>query len=596
MIGCLFEEIDGKRVDAHLHGPIVDDEDAQKAGRQIVADDVFRRGELTAAECLALFGVEPHPVIDISDHPLAATPGADTLAAAGAKEPAAQKARRAERWRFTEGDEPENRFAKHDVSNEARDRDGRWLVSSLPEHIIPQNLRSSLKPSTSLLDGYEVPHLATLVGDTPLFHQTDTKGAKGILERVEAGPRWHDGVYASPQSHLALGQKGSGVTLEFDPKLTNGVIPRSLPNQILAATNGGIAEVVIDKTVRGAVTAIHASSAKALSALAKVPRLAAAFDFNAATATKFGLTVLRYMPKFETTGDLAKMWKTLEPMWQTPASEKTSVSRYRKVLTRAFQKTGPKVAGAVRERLKKAERGELQKNDIGDDDLPLDDISDAADDLAEVSSGAAREVARGALARVGVGDDEGMVNRVSARAVAQARARAAELVGKSWDEETQSFVDNPDPDMAITDSTRAMIRDIIANGLQDNLSADEIADQIETSTAFSPERADLVAKTEIARVNSDAALTAYQDVADNGVPVKKRWIIAAQDVCDDCTANAKQGAIDLDEAFQSGDQSPPQHPNCRCTISPVVVSNDGEETGDESNDEEVKGDESNADE
>ena len=263
-------------------------------------------------------------------------------------------------------------------------------------------------------------------------------------------------------------------------------------------------------------------------------------------------------------------WKALEPMWQKPAHEARAVSRYRRVLTAAFAKAAPKVADFVRERLGKALGGELRKDDISDD-LPLDDITDAAGDLADISEGVAGEVSRGALARVGVGTgNDDIVNAVSARAVAQARARAGELVGMSWDEESQSFVDNPNPDMAITENTREMIRDIISNGLADNLSADEIADQIEQSTAFSPERADLVAKTEITRINSEAALGAYRDAAAAGVQVKKRWIVAATDVCDDCTLNAKQGPIALDEAFQSGDMSPPQHPNCRCAVAPVV--------------------------
>ena len=275
-------------------------------------------------------------------------------------------------------------------------------------------------------------------------------------------------------------------------------------------------------------------------------------------------------------------WKTLEPMWQAPAAEDKAVSRYREILTRAFRKAKAKVAAHVR-----ANFGKLRK-DVGDD-LPLDDLGDAAGDLADVSEDVADEVARGASARVGLRDKE-FVDTVSARAVAQARARAAELVGKSWDEATQSYVDNPNPDMAITESTRSMIRDIISNGLDDNLGADEIAQQIEDSTGFSPERADLIAKTEITRVNSDAALSAYRDVRETGVEVKKRWIIATRDVCDDCTENSKQEPIGVDEAFQSGDYAPPVHPNCRCAIAPVVsdpssaVDNTGGDSTDNSGD------------
>ena len=214
-------------------------------------------------------------------------------------------------------------------------------------------------------------------------------------------------------------------------------------------------------------------------------------------------------------------------------------------------------------------------------------MQDAAGPMADAAQQAAEEVAEAALARVGLGDDEGMVEKVSARAVAIARDRAAELVGMRWDADSESFIQNPNAEMAITDSTRDMIRTIIADGLENNLSAEDIADQIESSVAFSPERADLVAKTEITRTNSDAALSAYRDARDAGVRLKKRWLVAAQDVCDDCTKNAKQGAIELDAQFQSGDDGPPNHPNCRCSVSPVVYTGptDEEDNGDDDEDD-----------
>ena len=44
--------------------------------------------------------------------------------------------------------------------------------------------------------------------------------------------------------------------------------------------------------------------------------------------------------------------------------------------------------------------------------------------------------------------------------------------------------------------------------------------------------------------------------------------------CDDCEANEAAGLIDLDEAFPSGDDSPPAHPNCRCTVETRTVQDD----------------------
>ena len=66
-----------------------------------------------------------------------------------------------------------------------------------------------------------------------------------------------------------------------------------------------------------------------------------------------------------------------------------------------------------------------------------------------------------------------------------------------------------------------------------------------------------------------AAQESYQAAADAGVPVKKRWLAEA-DCCDVCSKNAAAGPIDLDDTFPSGDDTPPGHPNCRCSLTPVV--------------------------
>lgn len=279
---------------------------------------------------------------------------------------------------------------------------------------------------------------------------------------------------------------------------------------------------------------------------------------------------------------LDKTWRALEPMWQAPAHEARSVRRFKKTLSSAFETARAQVAAFVKAELKKVSKAVPSVETLAQEvasKIPLDAFGDAAGPLSDAAEQAAREIADGALVRVGLGDDESMVERVSKRAVDIARARAAELVGMRWDAEAKDYAPSPNPNTAITDSTRDMIRTIVADGLESNLSADEIADNIESSAAFSPERADLVAKTEIANVNSSAALETYRAAGEAGVKLKKRWIVAAKDVCDDCTLNAKQGPIDLDEAFQSGDQSPAAHPHCRCAVAPVVYegeSDDGE--------------------
>jgi hypothetical protein len=76
------------------------------------------------------------------------------------------------------------------------------------------------------------------------------------------------------------------------------------------------------------------------------------------------------------------------------------------------------------------------------------------------------------------------VNRVNERAVAYATERAAELVSVEGDEN-------------LIETTREMIRGVIADGLENNIGRDAIADAIMESQAFSDYRAGLIADTEI---------------------------------------------------------------------------------------------------
>ena len=47
----------------------------------------------------------------------------------------------------------------------------------------------------------------------------------------------------------------------------------------------------------------------------------------------------------------------------------------------------------------------------------------------------------------------------------------------------------------------------------------------------------------------------------------KEWTTAEDDlVSEDCEANGDQGPIGIDEAFDSGDDAPPAHPQCRCVL------------------------------
>jgi SPP1 gp7 family putative phage head morphogenesis protein len=83
-----------------------------------------------------------------------------------------------------------------------------------------------------------------------------------------------------------------------------------------------------------------------------------------------------------------------------------------------------------------------------------------------------------------------------------------------------------------------------------------------------PERARMVAHTEMARAQSAATVESYEQTG-----VRERAWLSAEDakVCPRCDANVAAGAVPMGQPFPSGDMSPPIHPNDRCALMPVVT-------------------------
>lgn len=241
------------------------------------------------------------------------------------------------------------------------------------------------------------------------------------------------------------------------------------------------------------------------------------------------------------------------------------------VLTRAKQSIVEQVKFGL-DKIVKAEYPEDFDLDQFLDDLDLDVFSISEEDLATAIEAIGADASRIALSQLGQVDNSGLVEQVNRRALEYARDRSAELV--SFDE---------DADPLLVSSTRDMIRATIAQGIEDNLSTGAIGDLLEENYAFSEERADTIASTEITTANSMGALASYEEAKDAGVNVKKSWLIL-EDACDVCQENADAGAIDLDEPFPSGDMAPGAHPHCRCVLVPEVEDEDGNVTEGEEED------------
>ena len=133
-------------------------------------------------------------------------------------------------------------------------------------------------------------------------------------------------------------------------------------------------------------------------------------------------------------------------------------------------------------------------------------------------------------------------------------------------------------------------RTVIARGLEQGQSAQQIADQISVDYAFSPERATVVARTETARAFVEGERLGWEE---SGVVRGKQWQLAAG-ACPFCQQTALKGTskvFGLNEPFwKNGDtisagggtysvrygdvQGAPLHPNCRCDIIPVLGDTD----------------------
>lgn len=242
----------------------------------------------------------------------------------------------------------------------------------------------------------------------------------------------------------------------------------------------------------------------------------------------------------------------------------------------------------------------VQKADDEEDDLAGDprldfvtvvDLSDLDNITEEVVSPldeTSKSATMASLAQMGVKDRGELVDQVNERSEEYAYSRAAELVGKRWDADTDSYIDNPDADWSIDETTRDMLRATIYGSMQDGKAVDGIQRDIEEGFGFSRDRARMIARTEVSFAHNSGASEGYKTAAsETGLHIMKEWLLG-EDPCDECVDNADEGPIELDDEFPSGDDAPPAHPNCECAVSPVVADDD---SGDNSSSNEDNSDE-----
>jgi Phage Mu protein F like protein len=240
-----------------------------------------------------------------------------------------------------------------------------------------------------------------------------------------------------------------------------------------------------------------------------------------------------------------------------------------KVLKQAAKDVSKQIKAALKNR-------KVRKDDDDADDIILDlSAFDILVDVApEIFERLMNDSGARALAQVGVQDRSELVNQVYQYSVDYAQERSAELVGKKWINGV--LVDNPNAEWSLPDATRDEIKGIITDAFAGRILPESVESSIREAGAFSAKRATLIARTEITRANSYGSLAGYKAAASVGVILRKAWLPDA-DACPICLDNADDGDIALDEQFSSGDDAPPAHPRCECSIIPITEGNEIED-------------------
>ena len=137
--------------------------------------------------------------------------------------------------------------------------------------------------------------------------------------------------------------------------------------------------------------------------------------------------------------------------------------------------------------------------------------------------------------------------------------RSAWLIGKRL--EDGRLVDNPNATYAITNEAREAIRATVSRAFEERWTPQRLSEELSTHYAFSPARALMIARTELAEAQ-EAGSMIYAKAAG---ATKKSWSGSA-DCCPLCAANIAAGEIGINDEFPSGHKHGPAHPSDRCRV------------------------------
>jgi HK97 family phage portal protein len=166
------------------------------------------------------------------------------------------------------------------------------------------------------------------------------------------------------------------------------------------------------------------------------------------------------------------------------------------------------------------------------------------------------EAMRGELNALQV-DDVALLGQVDSLAATWAATRAPQLLAQ------------------VSDTTSEGLHDLIQKALDEHQTPEQFENTVRNSWLFSTRRAEIIAATEMTASHMQGLLQAWKSSA---LVKGCRWV-TDNDPCKTCMDNAQAGVVKLGRAFPSGHNAPPAHPNCRCSLSPVLAGRAKSEKG-----------------
>ena len=141
----------------------------------------------------------------------------------------------------------------------------------------------------------------------------------------------------------------------------------------------------------------------------------------------------------------------------------------------------------------------------------------------------------------------------------------------NWDLANQAAIDFADAYSfelvgGIDNATQNFLRNEVAGFAESGETFQAFSRRMADAPIFSPERARLIAITEVTRAYSEGNQVAW---AESGVTTAKEWNTANDElVCPICgPLDGEQ--VRLKDDFPGGFNGPPAHPRCRCWVTPV---------------------------